>query len=182
MTEYDVIRIVKQTLEQQLAPTLMALVTSNSDQFRSSVQRFPSDAGMNNLRNIQPFGVASRAPAGTQALTTPINYDPTQINIVGHFDSSRPSMNDGETILYDAHGHVVYLSESKMQFGSKASANPMVLGDLLQTFLSNFLQQVIEHTHPAPGYPPTNASAFSELQSSPVNDGTLVSGKAFTEK
>lgn len=182
MTESEIIQLVKRVVAETLAPILMSTVTKNQDQFKTNVQRFPSDPGVNSLRNIQPFGLGSRAPSGTSAIVIPVNGDASHLNVVGHFDSGRPTMNDGETILYDAHGHMVYLSESKMQFGSKASANPMMLGDLTQTLLSNFLELFIQHSHAAPGYPPTNAADATTIKASPVDDGTLVSGKAFTEK
>ena len=182
MTESEIIQLVKRVVAEAIAPILMSTVTKNTDQFRTSVQRFPSDPGVNGLRNIQPFGLSSRAPAGTSALVVPVSGDASHLNVVGHFDANKPSENDGETILYNAFGQMVYLSDGKLQFGSKASANPMMLGDLVQTLLSNFLELYIAHSHAAPGYPPTNAADATTLKASPVDDGTLVSDKAFTEK
>lgn len=134
MDEAQVASIVRRVIRKELIAALMGQVVSNTDQFRTVMQRFASEGEIPNLRNIQPYGFGSRAPAGTQAVVSPIGHDPSHLNVLGHFDSNRPTMNDGETILYDQFGHAIYLSSSKIQVGSKASANPAVLGDILQEF------------------------------------------------
>jgi hypothetical protein len=186
MTDQEVIQLIRRTIRQEMAAIMMSTVQSNADQFRTTVQRFATDSSVDNIRSIQPYGFASRATDGTGALLIPLSSDATNMAVAGHLDSNRPSLSDGETLLYDAYGHVVYLSEGKMQFGSKASANPMVLGDLLQTFLENFLQLFATHTHEGNlGYPtgaPDQASQAEEYKASPVGDGTFLSDKAFTEK
>lgn len=182
MNESDIIRLVRRVIRQELAPILLGSVVSNQDQNRTTIQHFATSSPIPKLRNIQPYGVASRAPPGTACLTIPIDGDPTHLNMVGHFDQSRPSMANGETILYDAFGHIVYLSDTKMQFGSKTSANPMMLGDIVQTLLSEMLELIADHVHPAPGYPPNNFEEFLDLKESPVDDGAIISDIAFTEK
>ena len=182
MTEAEMIRLVKRVVRQELAPILMGVISSNQDQNRSTVSRFDLDSQIPRLRNIQPYGVASRAPAGTECLTIPINADPTHINMVGHYDKSRPSMADGETILYDAYGHLVYLSETKMQFGSKASSENMILGQVFKTMMDTLLTAIENHTHVGIGYPPSNAAAFAAIKTSPIDDNAILSDIAFTEK
>lgn len=186
MTESEAIRLIRRVIRQELAPILLGSIVSNQDQNRSTVQRFSTDSQVPKLRNIQPYGVASRAPAKTPALIIPIDGDPTHLNMVGHFDESRPSMQDGETILYDAFGHIVYLSESKMQFGSKASDENMVLGKVFKQWAHDLLTQLAAEMHIGNmGYNtsvPTNASQYDALKASPIDDATILSDIAFTEK
>ena len=186
MKEADIKALIRKEVREVLAPVLMALVVSNKDNNRTTAQRMPSEPAINNLRNIQPYGHSSRAPAGTSCLVAPIANDPTHLNMLGHFDSNRPTTNDGESILYDAYGHIIYLSQTKMQFGSKASANPMMLGDIVQACLSQFLELTANHVHIGNlGYNtsiPQTSSDFLALKSSPVDDSKIISDKCFTEK
>jgi hypothetical protein len=187
MTEAEIIRLVKQIVREELAPILMANVVSNESQLRSTIQRFSTDSEISNLRNIQPYGVSSRAPVGTSCLVIPVDGNPSHLNMVGHFDSAKPSTQDGEFILYDAYGHEVYLSQSKMQFGSKNSANPMMLGDIVQTLLGGVMDAIAQHQHldqsgTSLTMPPNNAAAFEAFKASPIMDGGIISSKCFTEK
>lgn len=190
MTESQILKLIKDTVRRELAPILMATLVSNESQNRSTVQRFQTEGAISNLRNIQSYGLASRAPAGTQALTVPVDGNATHLNMVGHFDENRPTMNDGETVLYDAYGHVIYLSQSKIQFGSKASANPMVLGDILQTLMDGILDAILNapqlvQTPLGPGWlDPSIRSQLASLQSDFVDnaDTNFLSKKAFTER
>lgn len=186
MTESDIIKLVKRTMREQLAPILMGIVVSNESQNRSSAQRFDTDSPISNLRNIQPFGFSSRAPKGTPGLVVPIAGDPTHLNLVGHFDEGRPSGSDGETLFYNAFGQLIYLSNGKIQVGSKASAENMVLGQVFKSMMDTLLVAIKTHTHVGNlGYstsPPENAADFDAIKASPVDDGAILSDKVFTEK
>ena len=178
-------KFIRDEIRLALAPIILGNIISNESSLRSTVQRTASDSGMENVRNILPYGISSRAPAKTTALIVPMAGDTTHPLLVGHFDETRPELNDGESAVYDAHGHVVFLSSSKMQFGSKNSANPMMLGDLVQQLLSDLIEKIATHQHLGNlGYAtgtPINQAEFEALKASPVDDGSLVSTKAFTE-
>lgn len=186
MIESEIKALIRREVREALAPILMAVVTSNQDSNRTTAQRMQAEPPIGNMRNIQPYGYSSRAPVGTPCLVTPAAHDPTHLNMTGHYDEGRPTTEDGESILYDAYGHIVYLSQTKMQFGSKTSANPMMLGDIVQAMLSSFLQDVSVHKHIGNlGYytaVPDNATAYTDLKASPVDDGAIISDKTFTEK
>ena len=186
MTDSEIRSMIRREIKEVLAPILMATLVSNESSLRSSASRFKGDSPVGNLRNIQPFGFSSRAPANTDCLIIPVAGDPSHLNMVGHFDKTRPEVDaDGQSIMYDAFGHIIFLSENKMQFGSKSSLNPMMLGDIVQNLLSNFLDKTATHLHTGNlGYlttAPTNAEDFENLKSSPVDDGKIISHKCFTE-
>lgn len=186
MTEDEIIRIVLRVVRQEMAPVLMALVNSNESELFSTLQRFATDSPLPNVRSIQPFGLSSKAPKGTPGLILPINGDPTNLTMVGHHDKTKPTVNNGETCLYDQFGHLVYLSATKMQFGSKASAENMVLGQVFKAFAAALLQDDADHDHIGNmGYntsKPNNRSDFLDLKASPIEDDTILSDIAFTEK
>lgn len=146
MNEADVIKLIREVVKQELAPIMMARVVSNENQNRSTLKRFESDAPIGNLRNIQPFGVSSRAPVNTPALLIPIAGDITHQNMVGHFDESRPAVEDGESILYGADGQVIFMKKGgTIHQGSKTAASPVVLGDVLKIMLTNTLKAFIDN-------------------------------------
>lgn len=165
----------------------MGKIVSNESEDRSTIQRFQAEPPRGNVRSVMPFGFASKAPAGTQAFVVPAGNDPSNQNILGHFDEKkRPPLQDGDTAIYDAHGNVIYLSNGKMQFGSEAADENMVLGKVFKQLMSDLLQELAIHTHIGNlGYetaPPSDAAEFTALKSSPVDDEKVLSDVAFTEK
>lgn len=187
MNESEIIKLVRQVVRQEITPVMMGFLRSHQSQTKVSAQRFSTEGQINSLRNLSPYGLSSRAPANTPCMIAPVNSDPTHLNVVSYFDESRPTTGDGETILYNSSGQAVYLANGSIKVGSKTSANPMLLGDIVQQFLKDFLDAIINHTHTSatpgnPTTPPINAAAFSALKASPVSDGNILSDTVFTEK
>lgn len=191
MVDPEVIRQIKKIVREEMAKVLKATVTANQDALTVSVRRFASDSGMPGLKKIQPYGLSSRAPAGTPTVILPVDNNPSHLNTVGEIDPNRPNQNDGETILYDAYGHIVYLSQSKMQFGSKGSANPMVLGDILQEFEDQVWNAILNASQigwAAGGIPvfldPGIRSTITTAKENLVDEAStnFLSQKCFTER
>ena len=190
MDESRIRALIREMMQQELAPILLASIVSNESNTRSTIKRFASDSPIQKVRNIQPFGVSSKAPVGTQAFIVPVNSDPTHLNMNGNFDEQKPDTADGETILYDAFGHRIYLSQSGLQFGSKSSANPMVLGDILQQFCDAICNALLQS--PQVGFcavgpvylDPDIRSQVAQAQQDFVDDAStnFLSQKAFTER
>ena len=152
MNESEIIKLVKETVRQQLAPILMASVESNETSNRSTVSRFSSDSKISNLRNIQPYGISSRAPKGTDCLIIPVDGNASHLNMGGHFDKNKPQVSsDGEAILYGADGQVIYLKAGgTIHQGSKTANEPVVLGNVLKACISSIIDDFI--TPPILGY------------------------------
>lgn len=185
MTESEMIRFVRKIIRQEFASVAMSQVVTNASQLRTTFQRSTTTPPFANARNIQPYGVSSRAPANTPCLTIPVGNNPTNVNVVGVHDPLKPSLDDGETILYDAYGHVIYLSQGQVSLGSKTASHAVPLGDILKEALDNILTALLNETHEGNlGYPtgtPINSSDFQAVKSSPVDDGTLLSTVVFSE-
>lgn len=184
MTENDIYRLVREIIRQEIAPIAMASIVSNADQMRTTFQRTASDSQFSNARNILPYGISARAPSGTDALSVPIGGNATHVNVVGHFDENRPSVNDGEVMIYNEFGQAVYLKNGSVHLGTPAGSHPVNLGDIVKSVLSQFLALYANHTHIGNlGYetaPPDNASDATALKSSPVDDGGVLSEIVFT--
>jgi hypothetical protein len=145
----DLHRQVRDIIRQELATILMsktkAIDTSSYATWRATAARFPSDPnGVNRLRMIQQFGVASQPPAGMDSALAPIGGDPTHLILLGQDDPNRPPMQVGECALYSATGQVVYLKlNGKVLIGSQTAENPAVLGDVLCNFIQAILNQFL---------------------------------------
>lgn len=200
MNESEIRSLIRNEVKNMKAEIMMGFIVSNQDAQRSSVKRMSLEGEIKNIRNIQNYGISSRAPANTEALIIPVNGDPTHLNMAGHFDKNKPSVDDGELKAYDNFGNIIHLKDgeikmitdklavlsSMIKLGSESSENPLVLGDLLMELLSDLIQLIAVHSHYGNlGFPtsaPINAGDFQSLKASPVNDGTLISDKSFTEK
>lgn len=187
MTDGEIRALIRREIREALTPIMMGFIESNESVQRSTIRRMSMEGAITNVRSIQPFGFSSKAPPKTEGLMIPVNGDATHINMVGHFDKDKPSVQtDGESLMYDSFGHMVYLSEAMMQFGSKNSANPMMLGDIVQELFSTMLELISNHVHIGNlGYPVGAMSTKSELvqlKASPIDDGAIISDKCFTEK
>lgn len=187
MTESEIIKLVKETIKQTLAPILMGTIVSNEDVNRSTVKHFANSGPIPKARNIQPFGVASRAPAGTQGLIVPIAGDITHLNLVGHFDDGRPAVENGELCLYNQFGQQIYLESGKIHIGKKTTSNPAPVGNELKSFLLDLVAWLETHTHviTLPGLdslPPTEVADLTAIKAANLDNDNILSDYIFVEK
>lgn len=135
MNEGDIARLIKDTIRQELAQTLMASVTS-SDTLSGSIDalRFSTDSELQNLQLIRPYGFASRPPAGTQTVLHPINGDPSNIIAIGEADQTRPSLGPGEAALYGSSGQLVYSDGTNLFMGDYVP----VTGQIVSLYRARF--------------------------------------------
>jgi len=187
MTERDLKMLIRQVIREEIAHLMMGSVVENKDQLRSTFQRFKAESGIPNARNIQPFGISSRAPVGTDCVVSPVNGDKTHLNVLGHFDKNKPSVADGETSLYNNFGQEVHLGEDTIKIGSKSAAENAVLGQVFKDFASSLLTIMQSETHivTIPGYSslvPDQAADYAALQASPIDDEAVLSDYIFVDK
>ncbi len=182
----DAVRFIKQEIAKQLNIILSGSSGDNT-QFTEDIQNM--FAGMPTITArpvMHPYGISSRAPNGTIQVVGKQGDHAGNRLVLGHRDKDRPlPAAQGGTILYDAFGHQVVLSESKMQFGSAGSTENMVLGQVFKTMMNTLLTALAAHTHIGNlGFdtaPPSNAADFNQIKSSPIGDDAILSAKCFTE-
>lgn len=187
MMESEILKLIKKTVREELAPILMGSVVANKDQMRSDIKRFSDEGPIRGLRNIQPFGLGSRPPSGTDCVVAPVNSDVTHLNILGHFDKDRPEIQDGETILYNAQGQQIYLEGGKIHIGKKTTSNPAPVGNELKAFLLELISWLETHTHviTLPGLdslPPTQVPDLTAIQANNIDNDEILSDYIFVEK
>lgn len=122
-----------------------------------------------------PYGYNAQTPDKVSQLVLQAGNSPLNRIVAGHFDATRPSINKGEVILYNAFGQQIYLANGKILIGSEGSSQPFVLGTTFNMFIKQLLDLIIAHTHASPGAPPTNAPAFTALETNFVTNNALLS-------
>lgn len=186
MTESEIINLIRAEVRKQMNAVLYGLSGNNDQQTEDIASLYPGASTFPSRPVMHPYGISSRAPGNTTQVVARIGEHPGNRMVLGHRDGARPSLNQGETILYNQFGQQIYLENGKIHVGSKSSASPMVLGDIFKTMMDNLLQAIASHTHLGNlGFPtgvPQNASAFTAIQASPVDDKAILSDHVFTEK
>lgn len=183
MDESEMISKIKQIVRNELAQIMMCQIVSTDNSQTASVTRFATDNQTDNLRLIQPYGVASRPPTGMDSVLTPVNSDPSHLNITGQYDSNRPAMNPGEVCLYGPQGQVLYFNNAgETHLGSETSNQPLVLGTEIKSWATNLISAILNITYignlGAPITGTLNETDFNNLVDQLV---TIVSTKIFAE-
>lgn len=144
MNEYEIPKLVRQIVREEMAPLLMGKITSTQSAQRATAQRFSGESPIANQRILSPYGLSSRPKAGTGAMIAPVQGDATHLNVLTCFDETRPDVDDGEALLYGADGQVIFLKTGgTIHQGSKAADEPVVLGNVAMTFLGALLDLLI---------------------------------------
>lgn len=141
---------------------------------------------------MQPFGLTSRAPVGTNAVIGKVGEHSSNRIILGHLDNSRKDvdLNSGEVVLYNEFGQQIRLESGKINLGKDAD-QPAVLGTELKQFLSDVLDILIAGTQcltTTPGNPtavnPTVLAQLNILKSQYITTaGTnILSQETFLER
>lgn len=182
----EAIRFIREEVRKQVNIILNGQA-GNNDQFSEDINNLYPGCPTIPLRPVMhPYGFGSRAPTGTLQITARNGEHPGNRLILGHRDANRPTLNAGETILYNQFGQQIYLEDGKIHIGSKAAANPISLGDIVKKAMSDWLTEDIKQTHLGNlGFltgPPTNAAKYAAIKASPVDDDAMNSDTNFTEK
>lgn len=187
MTDSEIRRIIRDEIKQQVNILLFGSAGTNTPTGEDIDSLFPGMPTISNRPIMHPFGISSRAPAGTIQVIGRMGDHAGNRTVLGHRDSKRPAGDVGETFLYDAYGHEIYLSKEKIQIGSKAADEPFVLGLVFQKMMDDLIQLIAMHTHitTVPGVnttPPNEAPQFLQIKASPIDDKLILSDEIFGEK
>lgn len=145
MNEYEIPKLVRQIVREEMAPLLMGKVVSTQSKMRATAQRFSGENEIANQRILSSYGFASRPKPGVECLVAPVAGDATHLNVLTHFDANRPDIDEGEAILYGADGQVIFMKNGgTIHQGTKTANEPVVLGNVLKDFLQAYISQFIE--------------------------------------
>lgn len=143
ISEGTLLKMIQQAVRAELAPILMGQMVSTDSADRSTVVRFATDSPQDGLRNITPYGLISRAPAGMDCLSVPLAHDPSNRVVLGHFNQGGPDLAEGEVALIGPAGQaIIFKADGRILSGDGGgdASEPVVLGNVLVTLLTNLIQ------------------------------------------
>lgn len=112
MEAYEIDPLIRRIIREEIAHAGMGRIVETTGAYRASLKRFLNDPPHQNMRLIQPYGLASRPLPTMEAMILPVGGDPTHINVVGQNDTQRPATDPGEVCLYSQYGQKVYLQKN----------------------------------------------------------------------
>lgn len=176
MTDAETLRFIRSEIARQLNVILHGESKAGASIDVETIQNlFPGSPPIEDRPLMHPYGFASKAPDGTIQVVARVGEHPGNRMVMGHRSADRPSdLEGGEAALYSASGFSIRAKNGQLEVGKGGTYEPVVLGDKLEAVLIAILDAIIQHTHPAPGAPPTNAAAFSSIKSGQVEDGKLL--------
>lgn len=182
----NLIAFLKLEIRKQVNIILSGQAGTNT-QFTETIENlFPGMPGIIERPVMHPYGISSRAPRGTIQVTGRQGDHFGNRIILGHRDANRPSMNEGETVIYNQFGRAIRVVEDAILVGGEDSAENIVLGQVFKSLMSNLLGALqVERHIDSLGYTtavPVNAGTYASLQASPVNDEAVLSDESFARK
>lgn len=169
-------RFIKEQVKRELNIILNGAAGENDSMSETINDLFPGMPGITKRPVMHPFGFVSRATSGVISVVAKIGADIQNRMTIGHRDANRPSdIEEGETCVYSKGGYRMVYHNGKLLIGKGDDLENAVVGDTLNTFLTNFIQLVIEHTHAAPGTPPTNIASFTQLKTNILDADKILS-------
>lgn len=180
-------RYIEQEIKRHVNIILSGQAGSNSQFVETIDNLFPGMPGILNRPVMHPYGLVSRAPAGTISVTAKQGDHPGNRVVLGHRDSARPTIEAGETQLYNEFGQAIYLQNGSIHIGTAAAGNPAVLGDETKAFLILLIQWLLTHTHVtggpgSPTSPPEQVAELTEIQEQNVDNDKILSQLIFLLK
>lgn len=130
---------------------------------RSSEVSMAAGERHSDLRVALPYGVAARCPKGKTCLVLFNGDSHSSGSVVGYFDDSAPSVEDGEVCFYSKYGQRLYFKKDGSIYAKPANGVLDVEGEIRATreVTANYGTAPVKlstHIHPAwpsPTEPPT---------------------------
>jgi hypothetical protein len=147
MEPYEIHALVRQVIREELAPILMGKVGEINEKYRAKLKsRLSGETGLENLRTLHPYGLASKPKAETEVVILPLMGDPTNLNVLTQHDKDRPEIEQGEVALYGPDGQIIHFkNDGNIYQGSSEADEPVVLGNVLKTLLEALIDAFLNN-------------------------------------
>ena len=187
MMDSSALKFIREEIQRQINVILSGSSGAN-DQFSEDIsEMFPGMPTINQRPVMHPYGLSSRAPSDTlQVVARQGEHFGNRI-VLGHRDSKRPPLNQGEVILYNQFGQQIYLESGKIHIGKKSTSNPAPVGNELLAMLTEFINDYKKHTHignlgAATPLTADDVTAAEQLLANHITNKKIVSDYIFVEK
>ncbi len=186
MIDGETVAFIRQEIKRQVNIVIAGLSGNNNSIAEDINSQYPGSPTVPLRPVMHPYGLVSRAPSQTVQVVARVGDHPGNRMVLGHRDAARPSLNQGETILYNQFGQQIYLENGKIHIGTKATSDPAVLGNELKAYILAELGWLKTHTHitSAPGAPtsvPVQVSDLDEIQANNIDNEKILSKLVFID-
>lgn len=139
---YD-LRLIREEIKKQLNIILTGQSLVSDGTKCNVINMFPGMAPIQKVPIAHPYGFCSSALDGTFTITARVGEHFGARLVIGHKDINRPTdLNPGECVIYSSTGHQIRCTLTGIKIGSASAANPLVLGDILQTYLNSIYASI----------------------------------------
>ena len=195
MIDPEVKRIIQEEVRQQLNVILNGAAGANDQQTETISAMFPGSPDITGRPVMHPFGFASRATSGTISVVARVGASSQNRMTLGHRDSKRPTMDQGEAVLYSSGGFQVRAQNDMILAGQVAGyqiqvkkdmilagkgdvLEPVIMGATGVAFFTALIQLIVVHTHEGnlgiETPPPLNAEDFLQLKAQNLDNNFLL--------
>jgi phage gp45-like len=175
MTDSETLRFIRQEIQRQLNIVLFGQAKGADGESESIENLYPGMPTVEKRPVAHPYGLVSRAPDGTLSINVRTGDHVGNRTVIGHRDKDRPKpAAAGETILYSKGGYRIAVQNGQVMIGKGEDLEPLVVGDSLTSLLEDLLDLLAQHTHAAPGAPPTEAPQFLQMKTESVSGDKLL--------
>lgn len=138
MIDPELRRFIVEEIRRQTGVILSgsAGTTSEDAQSEDIQNLYPGFPTLTARPVMHPYGIASRAPQSTIAVTARQGDNPGNRLVLGHRDKERPACLEGEWIAYNVARKQLMLLLDRINIGGPDSAENLVLGQQLKAFLT----------------------------------------------
>lgn len=147
MMDGETIAFLRSEIKKQVNVILAGMTGTNTQFVEDILSQYPGSPTIQQRPVMHPYGFVSRAPTNTIQVVARVGDHPGARMVLGHRDALRPTINQGECLLYNQYGQAIYLQNGQINIGTMKAADPIPLGNELVSFLTNFLEAYIAHTH-----------------------------------
>lgn len=164
----DLRRFIRREIQKQMN-VIMQGVTGMTDPetwVQDIEQPYPGADTITERPLMHPYGYYSYAPRGVFQVTARRGEHPSNLMVLGHQDSDRPTdAEEGEAGLYNKVSNLRSAILGTGIFVGKGSADkPLALGETLNEILGQMIDLFVAHVHPSPGAPANNIADWQSLK------------------
>lgn len=179
MDDANLRRYIEQLVRQQVNILLGGTAQNGLIDREDIVEMYPGMPTQLARPTVRPYGLASRAPAGTRQITGRVGENTGARAVLGHLDGARPAgLAEGESVLYSRDGYRVRVRNGEIQVGKGDTYETVVVGDTLKALLIALLDFYVQHKHIGNlGYytsQPDNAANVQQLKTENLDNDKIL--------
>ena len=147
MIDPDTQRFIIKEIEKRMNLITGGQAGANTETTQNIDNVYAGHPTMEERPIMHPYGMVSRAPRGTLAVTAQQGSHPGNKMTLGHRNAKPPTVAEGESALYSRDGFTFKVENGQILFGKSGDFETVAVGDTLKTLLIAIIDAIIAHDH-----------------------------------